>query len=143
MSVENLEAEIATFRAKLAEAECERDRMRGIAMRLNHEIEQILGAALHYPRYCDSPDAFHGATEADGVCVGDHVAETLAEEAAAKIAALTAGRDRYRAALTAYSLWSNWRRFSHDATLREWIGGGEGPDLAEKALAGAKESEAK
>lgn len=85
MSVENYEAEIRKARE-------ERDRYRAALIALNHEIEQTLGAALRYPRYCDSPDTFPGATEADGVCVGDHVAESLADEAARVI-------ERYRAAL--------------------------------------------
>lgn len=46
------------------------------------EIEQILGRALGYPRYCDDKDNFPDATEQDGVCVGDHTAVTLAQEAA-------------------------------------------------------------
>lgn len=52
------------------------------------EIEQVLGAALHYPRYCDDQVAFPGATEEDGVCVGEHTTVTIAQEAAKKIASL-------------------------------------------------------
>lgn len=50
-----------------------------------YEIEQILGKALGYPRYCDDQENFPDATEADGVCTGDHTAVTLAMEAAARI----------------------------------------------------------
>lgn len=50
-------------------------------------ICQILGAALGYPWYKDDQENFPGATEADGVCVGDHIAETLASEAADRIKA--------------------------------------------------------
>lgn len=107
MSNENYEQEIAILRATLADTdrerenlradlakvERERDRLRKAAVDQNHQIEQTLGAALGYPRYCDDLETFPEATEADGVCVGDLVAETLAEEAAALIA-------RYRAALS-------------------------------------------
>lgn len=54
------------------------------------EIEQLLGGALGYPWFKDDPKNFPGATEADGVCVGDHVAVTLAMEAAQRIAGLQA-----------------------------------------------------
>lgn len=45
-------------------------------------IEQILGRALGYPRFCDDQKNFPGALDQDGVCIGDHVALTLAQEAA-------------------------------------------------------------
>lgn len=54
------------------------------------EISQTLGRALGYPRYCDDQKNFPGATDEDGVCVGDHVAETLANEAARRIASAAA-----------------------------------------------------
>ena len=49
------------------------------------EIEQILGKALGYPWFKDSPDIFPKATEADGVCVGENTAWGLAMEAADRI----------------------------------------------------------
>jgi hypothetical protein len=49
------------------------------------EIEQILGKALGYPWFKDDPKNFPTATEADGVCVGDHTAWSLAMCAADKI----------------------------------------------------------
>ncbi len=52
------------------------------------EIQQILGKALGYPWFKDDQKNFPGATEENGVCVGEHVAETLAMEAAAKITEL-------------------------------------------------------
>ena len=55
-----------------------------------HDIQQTLGKALRYPWFKDDQKNFPHATEADGVCVGDHVAESLADEAAAKITALRA-----------------------------------------------------
>ena len=55
------------------------------AARSNDEICQTLGKALGYPRFKDDQRNFPGASDADGVCVGDHVAESLASEAAAAI----------------------------------------------------------
>jgi hypothetical protein len=52
------------------------------------EIEQILGKALGYPWYKDDPKNFPNATEADGVCVGENTAWSLAMEAADLIAKL-------------------------------------------------------
>ena len=49
------------------------------------EIEQILGKALGYPWYKDDPKNFPNATEADGVCVGDHTAWSLTVCASHKI----------------------------------------------------------
>lgn len=69
-----------------AEAECKR--LLDACVKQNHEICQTLGKALGYPWFKDDLGIFPGATEADGVCVGDHVAESLAAEAAEKIAAL-------------------------------------------------------
>lgn len=53
----------------------------GFRRELN-DIEQTCGKALGYPRYCDDQANFPGATEADGVCVGDHVAASIAAELA-------------------------------------------------------------
>lgn len=50
--------------------------------RTNAEVCQVLGKALGYPWFKDDQKNFPGATEAGGVCVGGHVAETLADEAA-------------------------------------------------------------
>jgi hypothetical protein len=51
----------------------------------SEEIEQILGKALGYPYFRDDPKNFPSATEADGVCVGDHTAWSLAMCAADRI----------------------------------------------------------
>ena len=64
------------------------DRLRHVAKGLwkeYFEIEQILGKALGYPWFKDDPKNFPDATEEHGVCVGDHVAVSLAMEAADKI----------------------------------------------------------
>lgn len=51
-----------------------------------HEVEQTLGKALGYPWFKDDPKNFPDATEEDGVCVGEHVPETIALEAANEMA---------------------------------------------------------
>lgn len=51
----------------------------------NEDICQALGRVLGYPRFADDQLNFPGATDADGVCVGDHVAASLAMEAADEI----------------------------------------------------------
>lgn len=56
----------------------------------NHEICQILGKALGYPKYAD--DSLSVAID-DDVCVGEHVAETIAMEAAKKLAKLQQFKD--------------------------------------------------
>jgi len=61
------------------------ERCRFLAAKDNEEICQILGRALGYPRYCDDQKNFPDSTDADGVCVGEHIAVTLAMEAARKI----------------------------------------------------------
>jgi hypothetical protein len=55
----------------------------GIAKQ-NLEIEQTCGRVLDYPWFKDDEKNFPGATEKDGVCVGEHVAETIAAELALK-----------------------------------------------------------
>ena len=75
-----------------------------MSIRSANEIEQILGKALGYPWYKDDPKNFPDATEANGVCVGDHVPESLAAEAAARIADLQADLAREREAHAATEL---------------------------------------
>ena len=77
-----------THQAELRNLSKELDRLRAGISRQEHEIQQALGKALGYPWYKDDPKNFPGSTEKDGVCVGDHVAETLALEAARKISDL-------------------------------------------------------
>jgi len=71
--------------------------LRTAVARESREIEQTLGKALGYPWYKDDPKNFPNATEANGVCVGEHVPASLAVEAARKIADLTRERDEARA----------------------------------------------
>lgn len=61
-----------------------------------HEIEQTLGRALGYPKYADDQKNFPGAAEADGVCVGEHVAVTLAAEIAGRLVKAEQDAARYR-----------------------------------------------
>lgn len=63
-------------------------RLREACSRENEDISQVLGKVLGYPWFKDDRANFPDATEADGVCVGEHVAISLADEAAAKIARL-------------------------------------------------------
>lgn len=65
-------------------------RMKAAAAAINEEVCQTLGKVLGYPWLMDDQTNFPGATEVDGVCVGDHVAETLAAEAAERINKLQA-----------------------------------------------------
>jgi hypothetical protein len=60
-------------------------RLKNALIYQSHQIEQILGRALDYPWYKDDQKNFPGSTEADGVCVGEHVPESIALEAAHKI----------------------------------------------------------
>lgn len=45
-----------------------------------NEIEQLCGQYLGYPWYKDDQVNFPGATEKDGVCVGDHTSATIVNE---------------------------------------------------------------
>jgi hypothetical protein len=55
------------------------------AAKSNETICQSLGKVLGFPWYKSDLKTFPDATDADGVCVGDHVAESLAENAAERI----------------------------------------------------------
>jgi hypothetical protein len=63
-------------------------RLRDACSRMNDEICQTLGRVLGYPWFKDDQGNFPDATEENGVCVGDHVAESLAIEAADRISQL-------------------------------------------------------
>ncbi len=85
--------------ADVREAADEIERLRLGYTTLNSEVCQRLGKALGYPWFKDDQENFPGATEDSGVCTGDHVAETIAAEAARRIGNLEAERDRMREAL--------------------------------------------
>jgi len=63
-------------------------RLKAAMSKSNDEICQSLGKALGYPWFKDDQRNFPGATEENGVCVGEHVAESIADEAASRISAL-------------------------------------------------------
>lgn len=83
--IDLLTAEIARMEAEVKYANGERIRVQDAIHKIDRDIIQTLGKALHYPWFKDDQKNFPGATEADGVAVGDHVAETLAVEAAKRI----------------------------------------------------------
>ncbi len=89
-----LEAELAAERARREAAE------RNFAgfHRGYWEVAQILGDALGYPKFADDQRNFPGATAFDGVCVGEHVPESIAMEAAGKLRELAAELARREAA---------------------------------------------
>lgn len=71
--------------ATFADLEAEIIRLREALTKQNDEICQTLGKALGYPWFKDDQKNFPGATDEHGVCVGDHVAESIAMEAARRI----------------------------------------------------------
>jgi len=88
--------------------ERQRDEARERVAFLNHaiakrgqEIEQTCGKALGYPWFKNDQKNFPGATEADGVCAGEHVPETIVSELAGKHQKAIAQRDELLAALEA------------------------------------------
>lgn len=70
-----------------------------------NEIEQTLGKALGYPEYPEPGSGW--------VCVGEHVAATLAMEAANKIGKLEAEAGRLRTALEIYADELRWVWFAN------------------------------
>jgi hypothetical protein len=69
----------------LSDARAEIKRLQDANLRMNEEVCQTLGKALGYPWFKDDQKNFPNATAADGVCVGEHVAESIAVEAAVKL----------------------------------------------------------
>lgn len=82
-AVKHFTAANSQLRAKVARAE-------RAYYKTAHELEQLLGRALGYPWFKDDQVNFPGSTEADGVCVGEHVPESIAAEAAARIESMRA-----------------------------------------------------
>lgn len=78
----------------MGELRAEIARLRTALSKQNDEICQVLGSALGYPKFCDDQANFPGTTEANGVCVGDHVAESIAAEAAGIISENADGHAR-------------------------------------------------
>jgi hypothetical protein len=91
----NITALLDTIEREAAEIE----RLRRGAGKSNDEVCQVLGKALGYPWFKNDQLNFPDATEEDGVCVGDHVAESIADEAADTIQRQAAEIERLRGAL--------------------------------------------
>ena len=77
-----LERDFNKSQTRISELEAEVARLHKSYDAYEHEIQQLLGKALGWPWYKDDQKNFPGATEADGVFVGEHVAVTLAAEIA-------------------------------------------------------------
>jgi len=87
-------------RARAADAlstlTAENERLKFLVKGYETELEltgQAAGKALGYPWFKDDPDNFPDATEADGVCIGEHTSLTIVEELAAQ-------NERLRGAMT-------------------------------------------
>lgn len=62
------------------------------------QAEQEAGRALGYPWYKDDQQNFPGATEADGVCIGEHVVDSIVAELARRFKEAEAALGAERAA---------------------------------------------
>jgi hypothetical protein len=80
----DLAGEMKRMERELNAANAKIKRLRDGIYKQGHEIEQTCGKALGYPLFKDDQKNFPGATEKDGVCVGDHVAETIVSELATR-----------------------------------------------------------
>jgi hypothetical protein len=85
-------------------------------MLTSSEVEQILGKALGYPAYKDDQENFPGATEQDGVCVGEHVPQSLAEEAAKKIFSLKSWVDDLQSGMYINCVYCGYQYGPKDST---------------------------
>nr|WP_314430020.1 hypothetical protein [uncultured Brevundimonas sp.] len=72
-------------RSRVSALLAENAALRVACSKSNDEISQTLGKALGYPWFKNDQINFPGATAENGVCVGDHVAESLADESARRI----------------------------------------------------------
>ena len=95
--------------AALAKAQQERD---GYLHHLRL-CEQIAGKVLGYPRYADDQNTFPGATEEDGVCIGEHVGDTIVAELASALA-------KAREALTGIRRAADHRRHEKDGERHQY-----------------------
>jgi hypothetical protein len=103
-----------------AELVTENRRLRKACINQSHEIEQTLGRALGYPRYADDQENFPGAT-GDDVCVGEHVAETLAIEIARRFTEEVEGRKRTQASLPSTQVLGPLRKMSEEEKMKMFI----------------------
>jgi uncharacterized coiled-coil protein SlyX len=100
---ENLKTRAEEAEARAAKAEARVAVLEHACSSQNYEVCQTLGKALGYFWFKDDQKNFPGATEANGVCVGDHVAETIASEAARRITELEAQVTKEREAYAGLS----------------------------------------
>jgi len=113
-AVPALLSEIAALRG-------ERDGLRTAMSKSNDEICQSLGKALGYPWFKDDQANFPGSIATDGVCVGEHVAESIADEAARRLTQAERQRDELRKALERIaSAESSWPEEIASQALREY-----------------------
>jgi hypothetical protein len=85
-TIASLTQQLATKEQQLADAKARVAHLEKACCKQNNDISQTLGKALGYPWFKDDQKTFPGATEENGVCVGEHVAETLADEAVRMLA---------------------------------------------------------
>lgn len=87
--------------------------------------QQIAGKALGYPWYKDDQKNFPGATEKDGVCIGDHADDTIVEELASAYTTLRAENERLRGLAptpaTAEEVERELREWAHYLKMHTWI----------------------
>lgn len=82
-----LERELAEAKERIKRLEdsvSESIRIRKEMSKRDGEVSQVCGKALGYPWFKDDQKSFPGADESWGVCVGEHVASTIACELAGK-----------------------------------------------------------
>ncbi len=95
--IHGLHVELQAAEAQVTALQGDLKRYSDGCLRISYEVEQVLGKALGYPWFKDDQKNFPGATEADGVCIGEHVAESLADEAATKVTTLQGEVEALRA----------------------------------------------
>jgi hypothetical protein len=107
---------------RIKELEEKLDKTKSIAQKSFHEVEQTLGKALGYPWYKDDSANFPDATEADGVCTGEHVPESISSEAANKIkeleSELAEAKDALKAMFAACDEWA--AEFTQKKRAMDW-----------------------
>ena len=77
----------------IAERDLQIEQLQMAYAKRGEEICQIAGKALGYPWFKDDQKNFPGATEADGVFVGEHVAASIVEELATAFGRLNGLRE--------------------------------------------------
>ena len=82
---------------ELTALEQKNERLKAAYSKTNDAVCQELGKVLGYPWFKDDQKNFPGATEKEGVCIGEHVAESIAAEAATRIKNLEAKLAKYEA----------------------------------------------